>query len=668
MGYLEGIYYDINNTHYMSVIESKIEILNDNSLIIEGYITDDNKYLIIREVYKEGEEITETIVTSDQVDFDEDYNMYVSLSKIKLDHRKPKVVKKEDFKNYLQGKITYFEFVGYEEFDNGYCFNDTLKVTLSDILAQLNSIDTIYDFDFEAYLEASHFDNELDKYLRQGHILADDIFFQNETHLVAKILKILVDIKDDNYIYSLDLVKSSLKDEVKYFNSNESKNRSYLVKSFFVETYSQEANYYLYNQIPNLLSTYKEYAYYLIDQDDELAIKAIAYLDYEGAPFWNKNYTEAKDLLEKLLQKGDMDAANTLGYLYYYHNPYDTKADYNKAFYYFSIGALGNNDESKYKLADCFLNGYGCKQNQKIAYKLLNELFLKTRNEFRSGNFITKFADVAYRMAKIDYETYVKENDESMLDVAKYEISEALYAIRKRMNTIDYIGDSEVYENIYDLYSNFEFENVTNEIQIDNIKTLGLILLDVREKDIDCKYEFYSSNAGEIYLRIYLPNKSDKYIFQTFNNFGKAILTKELEIKGYSNDVINQKGKLKDLHFDCFTNDEGDFVIDITDKYKDIYIFAPSLIVAKELTNLGSSHKVALILANNQKLSENLPFIIIADGFDLKPNDRVKIAVNKGRETMEVSVYKVINMFESELPFEYKKMDRVIEKIDNLIN
>ena len=660
----------IHKEHNIEILEAEYPHLKE-SKYVSGYISKNGKSLIITGKIDETD-ANEYAKFSTQYIMKGIYDISVDLNKVKIDHLFPKTVQEIDLRNYVQGKISYSELVG-EEVSNGFDYDGDFKIHLSDILAQLNNIDDLKDFNFDAFISLAEYDKEFEYYMELGKLANNDIFFLSDAHLIHLYLSAIYEIARDNFMYSIEDVKESIMHEMQFLNMADINYRSKLVKVWFVETYSQEANYYLYDKVPSLLDTYKSYAYDLISQNDLLATRAIAYLDYEGAPFWQVNYIEAETLLKKLFELGEYDAANTLGYLYYYHNPRyfdkssETIHDYAKAFHYFSIGCVNGSKESKYKLADCFWYGNGVDQNKGFASKLIEELYNKLRMELRDEEYYSKFADVAYRMAKIDYDNYLKTNDQAYLYATKHEISEALFAIRKRYLTIDYIGDNEVYKNISDFYANLEFEELTKNIPMDS-KLFNLLFNDLQSPGMKTRFTFKVNNENEFRLRFYVPKKSEHQILTVLGEYGLAFNTSSIEIRGYCNEKIKDNGLVKDIEYDYFYNEDDDFVIHIMTRNNDYYIINPNLILDDKYLNPGKPHKLALVLLNNQKLSERLPYKVIADGFDLKPNDRVLVHIGEDEPPMEVSVFKALNVFENELRNPVDYYDRVIEKVDNFTN
>ncbi len=129
------------------------------------------------------------------------------------------------------------------------------------------------------------------------------------------------------------------------------------------------------------------------------AIIIKAYSLYGGNRLYECDWEESRKYLMYLFEKyGDLDAANSLRYIYYYGRCNDGKSEYEKAFYYFSIGAAAGITESRYKIADMLRDGKGCGKSKDAAENIVQKLFDEAEFDFCNG-FDASFADVALRKA-----------------------------------------------------------------------------------------------------------------------------------------------------------------------------------------------------------------------------------------------------------------------------
>ncbi len=181
----------------------------------------------------------------------------------------------------------------------------------------------------------------------------------------------------------------------------------------------------------------------LCEEDDPEALKTKAYACYgHGNAAYGQDWDASQACLLRLMEvEPDARFANTLGYMYYYGRCTGGVPEYDKAFYYFSIGAAGGYYESRYKLSDMFLHGYGVAKDPKVAAGIIWELYPELLKEFRRGNSGCNFADVALRAGNV-----WKEGTDCWDDPhrAYYFYLQAQYAIRKRMTAEDFFGDQEV--------------------------------------------------------------------------------------------------------------------------------------------------------------------------------------------------------------------------------
>lgn len=184
------------------------------------------------------------------------------------------------------------------------------------------------------------------------------------------------------------------------------------------------------------------------------AMRIKAYACYGGNSVYDCDWKESARLLDILWRDYSFgQAANTLGYIYYYGrlDP-KGKPDYEKAFFYFSVGSTYGIVESKYKLADMFVNGYYVARNEKMARDIVGELYAETKYRFENGEADGGFADVAYRMGRLFRDISKYEIDpaarKGAMEVAKIYLLQARFAIDIRIATNYAYGDNKVKENI----------------------------------------------------------------------------------------------------------------------------------------------------------------------------------------------------------------------------
>jgi hypothetical protein len=181
--------------------------------------------------------------------------------------------------------------------------------------------------------------------------------------------------------------------------------------------------------------------------DDPEALETKAYACYgNGNAIYEQDWFASRDCLLKLMKMNPRPPyANTLGYIFYYGRCNNGTPEYEKAFYYFSIGAAGGHPESRYKLADMFLHGYGVAKNERTAASIIWEMYHEKLKEFCQGELTSDFADVAFRAGNLYRDGIACWRD---YDAAYYYYLQARFAIRMRMLQGNIYGDSRVAANI----------------------------------------------------------------------------------------------------------------------------------------------------------------------------------------------------------------------------
>ena len=192
---------------------------------------------------------------------------------------------------------------------------------------------------------------------------------------------------------------------------------------------------------------YRKYLEELCRKNNADALRRKAYACYgDGNGYYRQDWHMSMQCLEKWFElTGSSRAANSLGYMYYYGRTNHGKPQYDKAFYYFSIGAADGFYESRYKLSDMFLHGYGVPKNEHIAASLIWELYPEMYGQMKRGYVQTNMADVALRAGNICRDGIDRKKDDY---AAYFYYLQAQYAIRRRMEDDPSYGDSSVASRI----------------------------------------------------------------------------------------------------------------------------------------------------------------------------------------------------------------------------
>lgn len=215
----------------------------------------------------------------------------------------------------------------------------------------------------------------------------------------------------------------------------------------------------------------------MIRHDDFYGYRAKGYETREGNYPFDYNPQEAQVYLKKAFEKHQWpDLANVLGYSCYYGEANNGKIDEDGAFKYFSIGNILGSVESSYKLADCYIHGYGTMVSYDAAYKLIESHYDDELYNLKCGNVGSKFTDIALRLASYYENGYGIEQD---LDRAYEEYLKAHAALRYRLEKMNYLGDSSVAFRLDQSINRIKFKLGIEEKE----RTGKTIPLDIRRLD-----------------------------------------------------------------------------------------------------------------------------------------------------------------------------------------
>lgn len=250
----------------------------------------------------------------------------------------------------------------------------------------------------------------------------------------------------------------------------------------------------------------------LCAENDTGALKIKAYACYgKGNAAYGQDWNASLECLLKVMElEPDPQIANALGYMYYYGRCTDGVPEYDKAFYYFSIGAAGWYYESRYKLADMYKHGYGVAKNPKVVSAIIWELYDEQLKKIRKGDFRSNFADVALRAGNI-----WKEGVDCYSDAnnAFYYYLQARYAIRMRMLAEDNYGDQKVAagieQAIAEILPETSFTKPVNTVHMDILYKLLQYGLG-KKHHMEMKVRRVSESECRLTFRI-VPYENEKY-------------------------------------------------------------------------------------------------------------------------------------------------------------
>lgn len=263
---------------------------------------------------------------------------------------------------------------------------------------------------------------------------------------------------------------------------------------------------------PDVKTIYRKALDSLCEGNDLGALRKKAYACYgKGNAAYGQDWKASQECLLKLMELDpNPETANTLGYMYYYGRCTDGVPEYDKAFYYFSIGAAGWYYESRYKLADMFLHGYGVSKNPKVVWSIIWELYEEQLEKICNGGFQSNFADVALRAGNL-YRDGI--NCYGSPDEAFYYYLQARYAIRMRMLSEDNYGDQSVAAGIEKAISEIlpetSYAKPASTVHMGNLYDLLRYGLD-KKHHMEMKVKRISESEAKLTFRI-VPFEDEKY-------------------------------------------------------------------------------------------------------------------------------------------------------------
>ena len=240
---------------------------------------------------------------------------------------------------------------------------------------------------------------------------------------------------------------------------------------------------------PEELDTYRQLVMEGVEKNWPEALEALAYGSYGGNNVFPEDWKKSEECLLRLIEQSEAPNPayyNTLGYIYYYGRTTGRVPQYEKAFQYFSVGAIHGMFESTYKMADMLIAGQGVPKNIPAAVRLIRSIYNDNREYLEEEHFECKFADVALRLGGLyEHGTGVEQDPENAYSL----YLQARFAIRKRMETGDYYGDHKVAANIEEALRRCRAllpeEFFTNSISGESPSLIGALLRDSEGLDMN---------------------------------------------------------------------------------------------------------------------------------------------------------------------------------------
>lgn len=494
-----------------------------------------------------------------------------------------------------------------------------------------------------------------DKYFQKDQDGLNDYMFDKDDHVVAFVTRLIREnlrqdhLKEDLTIYINFIIEvlsqRNLSKEKRTYSKD---SLSLILNSLCYESYCGKT----FNE--EIIQFYTANLLLNAEQEDNRSMRTLGYEYYEGSNGFPCDPNKACYWLEKYYKATeDPDVARTLGYIYYYGRTTNGVPEGDKAFQYFAIGHIaGKYFEATYKLADCYVKGYGTPVNHQSAYTLVKEIYEPTLNHFLNGDD-SKFADVALRLGSYYKDgIYVEKN----LYEAYLFYLEAKCAIKKRLENMEYIGDRGVAMSI-----SKSLDEIQSQIGIQNriIKKSGYL---ITNPGISYKNRKFKVELADGYIHIIIePIKKDgeKYILNDASQIGFIERSERVE--------YYLKPELMD-EIDGFVESANEYKIEEIALFNDkVYIILnmgkdgefPAMTTCSEIVFVPQTIKdvskqyqiVSVEFYHGSKLYD---YLCINE--NVKVGDQVKVKSNG--ETKIVTVKNIKLLYEDQLPLPYLKMSK----------
>ena len=587
----------------------------------------------------------------------------------------PIMLTPEQTRQLCRYEVKWSEFQeGHPDFTDVY-LESPYTMTFEDMLAAARNIivsdddnetvreewyDILYYFLYEAEegvgLENTPDDVEMLEYLPDRSEILSDLFYTD--------LDELLDIEAEPVTETIsDIIK-----RIKYFLSEEQKpilKRAYsdADKENYIDRLGNDDRLKTATELE--LTVYRKFIEDLIPKDNHKALKRKGYGCYGGDPAYECDWNTALECVTRLYElTGKPVYANTLGYIYYYGRCWDGEPKYNEAFKYFSVGAAGYYYESRYKLADMFVHGYGVPQNTKTAYTIVSELYDQNVKYMLDGDFDCKFADVALRMGIYAESGYGYTN---VHHAYKYYL-QAEFAIRQRLK-YDHYGDLSVADSIRKRLNNLlesgQIKKPKRSAYVDLYELFWLHLRKYRKLRLDIK----QMKNGDVKLSIRIaPFKEEKYppkLFITEEETGFCgmlemliIRVNNAVIRGLDNNsgtvIFDDMGFYSETDYKNGTGISG-FKFMLGDEMQVAVIGGFKF--TSPLKASGKKYRFASVYFSPG--GKHYDYLLDIDGVEV--GDTVCVMTDRGKT--EVTVAAILEKAESELALPIGKYKKIIEKV-----
>lgn len=395
----------------------------------------------------------------------------------------------------------------------------------------------------------------------------------------------------------------------------------------------------------------KQAVKYLTELDKkgyDYATYTLSYIYYLGDGIVKQDFKKSeKYLLKYYKKKGDSDIANTLGYIYYYGRVSNGKPQYDKAYKYFTIGAMGGNSESIYKMSDMYLHGYGTDKNEELAYGIVWERYKIEFEKLHNDTGFNNFADTALRMARFYRKGICRYKDEH---VAYDYLLKARTAIIERIKHYKEYGDETVLSNI-----NSEISELNKKIFKNKIPS------SLKSKYLHGVFpEFLSYSIGQSFrFKILITKEKDKiykFTIKRINLYEKELSRRlitipEIALSKFTDELtfyLTNVSKLQKKHINkefsiIDIDDDSDGCITLTINSKKFIYIKYGYIVLKNNENRNiSKYKNDKIVGVEFAIGGKVYEYLCKDK-KVKIGDLLFVDTNSGKQKVKVKYVKKIS-------------------------
>lgn len=495
-----------------------------------------------------------------------------------------------------------------------------------------------------------------EKYYEKDKEGIEDYLFAKDDHIVSFIVRLIrTELRKDK-------VKEDLTKYISFINDILSKRGLVDSKETFkLSTYSlilQSVCYetYMGRKLSNECEKfYRVHLLECAEKNDSHSMRTLGYEYYEGTNGFPLDMEKSLYWLEKYFKAtGDPDVARTIGYIYYYGRTTNGVPQGDKAFQYFAIGHIaGHYYEATYKLADCYLKGYGTPICHQAAYNLVNDIYDETMNYFLSGED-SKFADVALRLGNYYKDgIYVEKN----LHEAQAYYLEAKVAIKKRLENMEYVGDRSVAMAISKCLEGVEKElNVRKRTIKDGGYVINDSVLGFSNQRIDISFE---DNVINIVIKT-KKSSSSKYFINYITSIGFAERCKQSVFKLIPADLEGAKEFVKSVNKHqikkvAFVENRIYVILDMG-KDGECPAFTTYIdLISYPQTIKNISKRYPIVSVEFYSGSKLYDYLCLNE--NVKVGDALTVFANG--EIKQVMVKTIKYVYEDQLPLPYEKMSKI---------